>query len=37
LAAIGPMLKPAKFGANEYIFTEGEYANESKHKVKQVN
>jgi len=25
------MLKPAKFGANEYIFTEGEYANESNH------
>ena len=30
IAFIGPLLKPLKVGRNEYIFTEGEYANESK-------
>ena len=30
IAFIGPLLKPMKVGKNEYIFTEGEYANESK-------
>lgn len=29
LAIIGPMLKSLKIGINEYIFTEGEHANES--------
>jgi hyperpolarization activated cyclic nucleotide-gated potassium channel 1 len=28
LANIGPLLKQVKFGRNEYVFTEGEYANE---------
>ena len=28
IAFIGPLLKPLKVGKDEYIFTEGEYANE---------
>jgi len=31
LAIIGPMLKPLSVGINEYIFTEGEHANESNY------